>query len=35
MPGGCNPIPLRTQTTADAVIIQEVDVAAKSKVFEK
>jgi high-affinity iron transporter len=35
MPGGCNPIPLRAQTTADAIIIQEVDLAAKSKVFEK
>jgi high-affinity iron transporter len=35
MPGGCNPIPLRAQTTADAVIIQEVDLASRSKVFEK
>ncbi|HEX8815467.1 MAG TPA: Fe-S-containing protein [Terriglobales bacterium] len=35
MPGGCNPIPLRAQTTADAVIIQEADLAARSKVFEK
>jgi high-affinity iron transporter len=35
MPGGCNPIPLRAQTTADAILIQEVDLAAKSKVFEK
>jgi high-affinity iron transporter len=35
MPGGCNPIPLRAQTTADAIIVQEVDLAAKSKVFEK
>jgi high-affinity iron transporter len=35
MPGGCNPIPLRAETTANAIIIQEVDLAAKSKVFEK
>jgi high-affinity iron transporter len=35
MPGGCNPIPLKAVTTADAVIIQEVDVAAHQKIFEK
>jgi len=35
LPGGCNPIPLRAQTTADAILIQEADVAAGSKVFEK
>jgi uncharacterized membrane protein len=33
--GGCNPIPLKTTQTADAVIIQEADIAAGSRVFEK
>ncbi len=35
MPGGCNPIPLRAETTSDAVIIKEADVAAGSRVFHK
>jgi high-affinity iron transporter len=35
MPGGCNPIPLKTETTSDAVIIKEADVAAGSRVFQK
>ena len=35
MPGGCNPIPLKAITTSDAVIIQESDVIAHQKVFEK
>jgi high-affinity iron transporter len=34
MPGGCNPVPLKAQTTADAVIIQEADVAARSRMFQ-
>jgi FTR1 family protein len=34
MPGGCNPVPLQAQTTADAVIIQEADVAARSRMFQ-
>ena len=33
--GGCNPIPLKATQTADSVIIQEADVAAGSRVFEK
>jgi len=33
-PGGCNPIPLKATQTADAVIIQEADIAAGSHVFE-
>jgi FTR1 family protein len=33
--GGCNPIPLKATQTADAVIIQEADIAAESRVFEK
>jgi high-affinity iron transporter len=35
MPGGCNPIPLTAETTADAVIIKEADVAAQTKFFQK
>src|ERR1700730_1330336 len=33
--GGCNPIPLKATQTADAVIIQEADVAAGSRMFEQ
>src|SRR6202051_584472 len=33
--GGGNPIPLKATQTADAVIIQEADIAAGSRVFEK
>jgi high-affinity iron transporter len=33
--GGCNPIPLKATQTADSVIIQEADIAAGSRVFEK
>ena len=33
--GGCNPIPLKATQTADAVIIQEADIVAGSRVFEK
>jgi len=35
MPGGCNPIPLKADVTADAVIIREADVAARSRVFQQ
>jgi high-affinity iron transporter len=35
MPGGCNPVPLKAQVTADAVIIQEADIAAKSRMFQE
>jgi high-affinity iron transporter len=31
--GGCNPIPLKATQTADAIIIQEADVAAETRVF--
>jgi FTR1 family protein len=34
MPGGCNPIPLQAQITADSVIIREADIAAHSRVFQ-
>jgi high-affinity iron transporter len=33
--GGCNPIPLKSTQTADSIIIQEADIAAGSRVFEK
>ena len=35
MPGGCNPIPLTAETTADAVIIKEAEVAAQTRFFQK
>jgi high-affinity iron transporter len=35
MPGGCNPVPLKAQVTSDAVIIQETDIAAKSRMFQQ
>lgn len=35
MKGGCNPIPLAAQFTADSVIIKEKDVAAGTRVFQK
>src|ERR1700681_2551392 len=35
MPGGCNPVPLKAQTTSDSVIIQEADIAAKSRMFQQ
>jgi len=35
MPGGCNPVPLKAQITADAVIIQEADIAARSRMFQQ
>jgi high-affinity iron transporter len=33
--GGCNPIPLKATQSGDAIVIQEADVAAGSRVFEK
>jgi high-affinity iron transporter len=35
MPGGCNPIPLQAQVTADSVIIREADIAAHSRMFQQ
>jgi len=35
MAGGCNPIPLKAETTSDAIIIREADVAGQTRVFEK
>jgi high-affinity iron transporter len=31
--GGCNPVPLKAAQTADAVIIQEADIAAGGRIF--
>ncbi len=31
--GGCNPIPLKAVQTADAIVIEEADVAAGSRIF--
>jgi len=33
--GGCNPVPLKATQTADAVIVEEADVAAHSRLFEQ
>jgi len=33
--GGCNPVPLKAEITSDAVIIQEADIAAKSRLFQQ
>ena len=33
--GGCNPIPLQAEQTADAVIIKEADIAAGTRMFQQ
>ena len=33
--GGCNPIPLNATIASDSVIIQEADIAAGARVFQK
>jgi high-affinity iron transporter len=33
--GGCNPVPLKATQTADAIVIQEADMAAGSRMFEQ
>ena len=35
MTGGCNPVPLAAETTADAVILREADIAAGSRMFQQ
>jgi high-affinity iron transporter len=35
MAGGCNPIPLNAEVTADTVIIKEADIAAGSRMFQQ
>lgn len=34
-PGGCNPIPLHSTTDGGAIVIQEAEVAARVKVFQR
>jgi len=34
MHGGCNPIPLKSEQTSDAIIIREADVAAEAHLFQ-
>jgi FTR1 family protein len=34
-PGGCNPIPLRSTASDGAIIIQETDIAARTKLFQR
>ena len=34
-PGGCNPVPLRATTTADAVVIQETDLQTGVSLFQR
>jgi high-affinity iron transporter len=33
--GGCNPVPLKADQTSDAVIIQEADIAAGTRMFQQ
>jgi high-affinity iron transporter len=33
--GGCNPVPLKATQTADAVVIEEADIAAGGRMFEQ
>ncbi len=35
MPGGCNPVPLKSDVTSDSIIIQEADIAAHAKMFQQ
>jgi FTR1 family protein len=35
MAGGCNPIPLAANVTADSIIIKEADIAARAKMFKQ
>jgi high-affinity iron transporter len=34
-PGGCNPIPLQSTSNGGAIVIQEADLAARVKVFQR
>jgi high-affinity iron transporter len=35
MPGGCNPVPLKAEQTADAIIIREADIASRAPMFQQ
>src|SRR5579864_6573083 len=34
-PGGCNPVPLHSNATGDAIVIQEADLVAGAKLFQR
>jgi uncharacterized membrane protein len=34
-PGGCNPIPLTSSVSGDAIVIREADLATRAKLFQK
>ena len=34
-PGGCNPVPLHSSENGNAIVIQEADLAARAKLFQK
>jgi len=34
-PGGCNPVPLASSASGDAIVIREGDLAARAKLFLK
>ena len=34
-PGGCNPVPLRSNISGDAIVIQEADLAARTRLFQR
>jgi len=34
-PGGCNPVPLHSNATSDAIVIQEADLVAGAKLFQR
>ena len=34
-PGGCNPVPLASSASGDAILIREADLAARAKLFER
>ena len=34
-PGGCNPLPLTSTTSGDAIVIQEADLAARARLFQR
>jgi high-affinity iron transporter len=34
-PGGCNPVPLHSNATGDAIVIQEADLIARAKLFQR
>jgi high-affinity iron transporter len=35
MAGGCNPVPLKAQTTTDSILIEETEIAAGARMFQQ